>query len=123
MFAVLGLCVSISFTSCGSSRDVVYFQDLDSVQLHNKITETNVKIRPGDQLTIMIFGADKYLIMPYNQTLNSVSEGNLGSGGTREAQSPYDSQVINSLEGPAPTFKAISFSLLLFQLVRYPSVK
>ncbi len=90
MFAVLGLCVSISFTSCGSSRDVVYFQDLDSVQLHNKITETNVKIRPGDQLTIMIFGADKYLIMPYNQTLNSVSEGNLGSGGTREAQSPYD---------------------------------
>ena len=90
LFVIFGLCVSISFTSCGSSRDVVYFQDLDSVQLHNKITETNVKISPGDQLTIMIFGADKYLIMPYNQTLNSVSEGNLGSGGTREAQSPYD---------------------------------
>ena len=90
MFVILGLCVSISFTSCNSWREVVYFQDLDSVQLHNKNTETNVRIRPGDQLTIMIFGADKYLIMPYNQTLNSVSEGNLGSGGTREAQSPYD---------------------------------
>lgn len=78
------------FTSCNTWREVVYFQDLDDVQLHTKLTETDVKIRPGDQLTIMVFGADKYLIMPYNQTLNSVSEGNLGSGGTREAQSPYD---------------------------------
>ncbi len=79
-----------AFTSCGSSKEVVYFQDLDSVQLHNKITETNVRIRPGDQMTIMIFGADKYLIMPYNQTLNSVSENSLGSGGSRDAQLPYD---------------------------------
>ena len=81
------LCV---LTSCNSWREVVYFQDLDDVQLHSKLTETDVKIRPGDQITIMVFGADKYLIMPYNQTLNSVSEGNLGSGGTRDAQSPYD---------------------------------
>lgn len=79
-----------AFTSCGSSKEVVYFQDLDSVQLHNKITETSVRIRPGDQMTIMVFGADKYLIMPYNQTLNSVSENSLGSGGSREAQLPYD---------------------------------
>jgi len=80
----------VFFTSCNTWREVVYFQDLDEVQLHSKLTETDVKIRPGDQITIMIFGADKYLIMPYNQTLNSVSEGSLGSGGTREAQSPYD---------------------------------
>lgn len=79
-----------AFTSCGSSKEVVYFQDLDSVQLHNKITETSVRIRPGDQMTIMVFGADKYLIMPYNQTLNSVSENSLGSGGTRDSQLPYD---------------------------------
>ncbi len=82
--------LGIIFTSCNSSKEVVYFQDLDSVQLHNKITETNVRIRPGDQLTIMIFGADKYLIMPYNQTLNSVSENSLGSGGDRNSQLPYD---------------------------------
>ena len=82
--------LGISFTSCNSWREVVYFQDLDSVQLHNKNTETNVRIRPGDQLTIMIFGADKYLIMPYNQTLNSVSESSLGSGGDRNSQLPYD---------------------------------
>ena len=79
-----------TLTSCNSWREVVYFQDLDDVQLHSKLTETDVKIRPGDQITIMVFGADKYLIMPYNQTLNSVSENNLGSGGTRDAQSPYD---------------------------------
>ncbi len=80
----------LAFTSCGSSKEVVYFQDLDSVQLHNKITETSIRIRPGDQMTIMVFGADKYLIMPYNQTLNSVSESSLGSGGDRSSQLPYD---------------------------------
>lgn len=89
-FTFLLFFLSISFTSCNSWREVVYFQDLDSVQLHNKNTETNVRIRPGDQLTIMVFGADKYLIMPYNQTLNSVSENSLGSGGNRESQLPYD---------------------------------
>ncbi len=87
---IAALAIGINFTSCGSAKEVVYFQDLDSVQLHNKITETSVRIRPGDQITIMVFGADKYLIMPYNQTLNSVSENSLGSGGTRESQLPYD---------------------------------
>lgn len=52
--------------------------------------ESSIRIKPGDQLTIMVFGADKYLIMPYNQTLNSVSETSLGSGGSRESQLPYD---------------------------------
>jgi len=91
IIAIVTFIVSCAaFTSCGSSKEVVYFQDLDSVQLHNKITETSVRIRPGDQMTIMVFGADKYLIMPYNQTLNSVSESSLGSGGTRDSQLPYD---------------------------------
>ncbi len=87
---IIVIAFGAAFTSCGSSKEVVYFQDLDSVQLHNKITETSIRIRPGDQMTIMIFGADKYLIMPYNQTLNSVSVDNLGSGGTRDTQLPYD---------------------------------
>lgn len=78
------------FSSCNSWREVVLFQDLDDVVLRNQQMESSIKIKPGDQLTIMVFGADKYLIMPYNQTLNSVSENSLGSGGNREAQLPYD---------------------------------
>lgn len=78
------------FSSCNSWREVVMFQDLDDVVLRNQQMESSIKIKPGDQLTIMVFGADKYLIMPYNQTLNSVSETSLGSGGSREAQLPYD---------------------------------
>ncbi len=88
-FFIISL-IGITFTGCKTAKEVVYFQDLDSVQLHNSQVETDVKIRPGDQLTIMVFGADKYLIMPYNQTLNSVSENSLGSGGTRDSQLPYD---------------------------------
>lgn len=78
------------FTSCNSWREVVLFQDLDDVVLRNQQMESAIRIKPGDQLTIMIFGADKYLVMPYNQTLNSVSENSLGSGGNRDAQLPYD---------------------------------
>lgn len=78
------------FSSCNSWREVVMFQDLDDVVLRNQQMESAIKIKPGDQLTIMVFGADKYLVMPYNQTLNSVSENSLGSGGNRESQLPYD---------------------------------
>lgn len=79
-----------TFTSCNSWREVVMFQDLDDVVLRNQQMESAIRIKPGDQLTIMVFGADKYLIMPYNQTLNSVSDTSLGSGGSRETQLPYD---------------------------------
>lgn len=78
------------FSSCNSWREVVLFQDLDDVVLRNQQMESAIKIKPGDQLTIMVFGADKYLIMPYNQTLQSVSDSGLGGGGTRETQLPYD---------------------------------
>lgn len=78
------------FSSCNSWREVVLFQDLDDVVLRNQQMESAIRIKPGDQLTIMVFGADKYLVMPYNQTLNSVSESSLGSGGNRDAQLPYD---------------------------------
>lgn len=78
------------FSSCNSWREAVYFQDLDQVVLRNQQKESDIRIKPGDQLTIMVFGADKYLTMPYNQTLNSVSENSLGSGGGRETQLPYD---------------------------------
>lgn len=78
------------FSSCNSWREVVLFQDLDDVVLRNQQMESAIKIKPGDQLTIMVFGADKYLVMPYNQTLNSVSDTSLGSGGDRNSQLPYD---------------------------------
>ena len=91
IFLLLLTIISVQFfSSCNSWREVVMFQDLDDVVLRNQQMESSIKIKPGDQLTIMVFGADKYLIMPYNQTLNSVSETNLGSGGSREAQLPYD---------------------------------
>ncbi len=90
IFLGIFLLCATAFPSCNTWREVVYFQDLDYVQLHNRNTETSVRIRPGDQITIMVFGLDKYLIMPYNQTLNSVSETSLGSGGSRDSQLPYD---------------------------------
>lgn len=91
IFLLLLTIISVQiFSSCNSWREVVMFQDLDDVVLRNQQMESSIKIKPGDQLTIMVFGADKYLVMPYNQTLNSVSENSLGSGGGREAQLPYD---------------------------------
>lgn len=91
IFCFLLAIISVQiFSSCNSWREVVLFQDLDDVVLRNQQMESAIRIKPGDQLTIMVFGADKYLVMPYNQTLNSVSDTSLGSGGDRDSQLPYD---------------------------------
>jgi len=90
LFNLIIIVLTMIMTSCNSWREVVYFQDLDQVVLRNQQTESAIRIKPGDQLTIMVFGADKYLIMPYNQTLASVSENGMGGGGGRENQLPYD---------------------------------
>lgn len=90
LFTILAVLCMQLFSSCNSWREVVLFQDLDDVVLRNQQMESAIRIKPGDQLTIMVFGADKYLIMPYNQTLNSVSDTSLGSGGDRNSQLPYD---------------------------------
>ncbi|MFV0224084.1 polysaccharide biosynthesis/export family protein [Empedobacter falsenii] len=61
------LCVLsfIAFTSCGSRKDIVYFQNQE--QLTTSFEQFIPKIQPTDQLAIVISAADVAAVAPFNQ--------------------------------------------------------
>ncbi|MCA4781892.1 polysaccharide export protein [Empedobacter stercoris] len=61
------LCVLsfIAFTSCGSRKDIVYFQNQE--QLTTSFEQFIPKIQPTDQLAIIISAADATATAPFNQ--------------------------------------------------------
>ena len=63
-------------SSCATSKDIVYFQDIDNVQLQPLTTEYEAVIKKDARLSIVVSGADKLVTAPYNLTL-----GELGATG------------------------------------------
>ncbi|MBQ5530244.1 MAG: polysaccharide biosynthesis/export family protein, partial [Bacteroidales bacterium] len=61
---------------CTSSKDILYFQDID--QMHPEKIEAQYEpvIMKDDKLQIIVSGPDKSVVMPYNFTLsNTTSSG------------------------------------------------
>lgn len=63
--------------SCTTYKDIVYFQDIDDVQLKPLTSEFEAVIKKDDRLTIVVSGPDKTVTAPYNLTLSEMS----GTGG------------------------------------------
>ena len=76
---ILYLCVLIVAASCATSKDIVYFQDIDKVKLEKLTTEYQAIIKKDDRLTIIVSGPDKSVTAPYNLTLNEMG-GTSGGG-------------------------------------------
>lgn len=72
---VLNLAVAATFliSSCTSYKDIVYFQDIDDVQLEKLTSEYEAVIKKDDRLTIVVSGPDKTVTAPYNLTLSEMS--------------------------------------------------
>ena len=60
---------------CATSKQILYFQDIDDVQLNKLTTEYEAVIKKDDRLSIIVSGPDKDVIQPYNLTLGSSSSG------------------------------------------------
>lgn len=73
------------FDSCTSYKDIVYFQDIDDVQLEQLNSEYEAVIKKDDRLTILVSGPDKIVTAPYNLTLGEMSA-NGGSNSTNPEQ-------------------------------------
>lgn len=58
---------------CATSKQILYFQDIDDVQLGKLTTEYEAVIKKDDRLTIIVSGPDKTVTAPYNLTLNEMS--------------------------------------------------
>lgn len=67
----------LTVNSCASYKDIVYFQDIDDVQLGQLTSEFEAVIKKDDRLTIVVSGPDKTVTAPYNLTLSEMT----GTGG------------------------------------------
>ena len=63
--------------SCTTSKDILYFQDINEVQLSQLTKEYEAVIKKDDRLTIVVSGPDKTVTAPYNLTLSEMT----GTGG------------------------------------------
>ena len=71
-FLTFILAASILF-GCTTSKEIVYFQDLDEVTLKSLTTEYEAVIKKDDLLSIIVSGPDKTVIQPYNLTLGEMT--------------------------------------------------
>lgn len=81
VFAVLALIAA----GCASTKDIIYFQDIDQVTLKKLTTEYEAVIKKDDRLVILVSGPDKTVCAPYNLTLGEM--GSTGATSTNPEQS------------------------------------
>ena len=73
----------LAITSCGTSKNVAYIQNSDSISYANSRFLYDAKIMPKDQLTITVNTVNPEASLPYNLLLqNAYTQGrNMSSGG------------------------------------------
>ncbi len=58
--------LSILLFSCGSKKNIVYFQDIDLTSASKSINNYNLVIKPDDKLTINVSALDQDAVKPFN---------------------------------------------------------
>lgn len=66
---LLTIFAAVVMTGCSSLKDVLYFQNLDKVELKPLSQEYEAVIKKDDRLVIIVSGPDKTVIAPYNLTI------------------------------------------------------
>ena len=75
--------------SCASYKDIIYFQDIDDVELRPISSEFEAVIKKDDRLTIVVSGPDKSVTAPYNLTLSEMSNGSSANSDPERATLSY----------------------------------
>jgi len=86
------------FASCGSKKDIVYFQDVDLVAMSRPITNYSPTLKADDVLSILVSAVNQDAVRPFNLTAVAYTEG----GGTigREAMQTYLIDTNGNIEFP-----------------------
>ena len=63
----------LGLAGCTSSKEIIYFQNLDDAELKPLASDYEAVIKKDDRLTIVVSGPDKTVCAPYNLTLNEMS--------------------------------------------------
>jgi polysaccharide export outer membrane protein len=75
---IVPLFIAIMLFSCASRTDVVYYQNIDTINSQEKSSSYEIKIQPDDLLSIIVSAEDAEVAMPFN--LGSTSGSNVSSG-------------------------------------------
>lgn len=67
------MCVCAIAASCTTSKQILYFQDIDTAEIDRIVTNYEPVIKRDDILKIVVSGPDKLVVQPYNLTLGEVS--------------------------------------------------
>ena len=59
--------------SCTTSRQILYFQDIDTAEIDRIVTDYEPVIKRDDILKIVVSGPDKLVVQPYNLTLGEIT--------------------------------------------------
>lgn len=62
--------------SCGSKKDIVYYQNIDAMAPRQNTDSYEVKIQPDDLLLIIVSAEDPEIAMPFNLSTVTVSDSN-----------------------------------------------
>jgi polysaccharide export outer membrane protein len=77
---------ALLFSSCKPRKELVYYQNIDSLVASNQSDTYEIKIQPDDLLTIIVSAEDAESAMPFNLTTISVASGSGSIGGQQSLQ-------------------------------------
>ena len=72
-WAVAAISILLLADSCTTSKQILYFQDIDTAEIDRIVTEYEPEIKRDDILKIVVSGPDKLVVQPYNLTLGEVT--------------------------------------------------
>lgn len=83
---------ALTLSSCTTSKQIVYMQDIDQVKLNEIVSRYEAKIKKDDLLSIIVSGPDKQVVMPYNLTLSD----NASYGGSIDPEKAALSYLVDN---------------------------
>ena len=66
---IMGAAIALFLASCGSTKDVPYFQNANEIDLSKSATLYDARIMPKDQLTITVSTINNEAAIPFNLTV------------------------------------------------------
>ena len=88
-WAVAAISILLLADSCTTSKQILYFQDIDTAEIDRIVTDYEPVIKRDDILKIVVSGPDKLVVQPYNLTLGEVT----AYGSTSPANSTLEYHV------------------------------
>jgi len=118
----------VLFTSCHTSKEILYFQDIAVNQPEAIVGARDITVQPKDQISIMVSSKDPQLAALFNLTrvqyragtadLRSSNNNGEISGYTLDDKGNIDFPVIGTLHIAGMTKSQIFFKVVLLQVVK-----